>query len=113
MPASIPACPSACLSNAALSILRSFWPAKPVNGEARDVSIGGAQVWLAKRLPRFKQADVFMVIEGMIFRARAEIAGVELERNREVKGGYYRHSLRWVVMEAHAKEALSKVVPTS
>jgi len=91
----------------------SFWPAKPVNGEAKDVSIGGAQVWLAKRLPRYKQADVFMVIEGMIFRARAEIAGVELERNREVKGGYYRHSLRWVVMEAHAKEALSKVVPTS
>ena len=87
--------------------------ADALSGEARDVSIGGAQVWLAKRLPRFKQADVFMVIEGMIFRARAEIAGVELERNREVKGGYYRHSLRWVVMEAHAKEALSKVVPTS
>ena len=88
----------------------SFWPSKPVTGEAKDVSIGGAQVWLAERLPRFKQADVFMVIEGMIFRARAEIVGVELETNKETKGGNYRHSLRWVVMEAHAKEALSKVV---
>ena len=90
----------------------SFWPSKPVNGEAKDVSIGGAQVWLAKRLPRFKQADVFMVIEGMIFRARAEIVGVELETNKETKGGNYRHSLRWVTMEAHAKAALSRLVPT-
>jgi hypothetical protein len=89
----------------------SFWPAKPVNGEAKDVSIGGAQVWLVKRLPRFKQAEVFMVIEGMIFRARAEIAGVELDTKKDGKSGYYRHSLRWVMMEAHAKEVLSKVVP--
>jgi hypothetical protein len=89
----------------------SFWPAKPVNGEAKDVSIGGAQVWLSKPLPRFKQVEVFMVIEGMPFRARAEIAGVELEAKKEAKSGYYRHSLRWVTMEAHAKEVLSKVVP--
>jgi len=90
----------------------SFWPAKPVTGEAKDVSIGGAQVWLPKRLPRYKQADVFMVIEGMIFRARAEIVGVELETKKDIRGGYYRHSLRWVTMEAHAKAALSRLVPT-
>lgn len=81
-----------------------------MTGEAKDVSIGGAQVWLQKPLPRFRQADVFMVIEGMIFRARAEIVGVELETIKETKGGCYRHSLRWVVMEAHAQDALSKVV---
>jgi hypothetical protein len=91
----------------------SFWRAKPVNGEAKDVSIGGAQVWLAKRLPRFKQADVFMVIEGMIFQARAEIVGAELETKKDVKTGNYRHSLQWITMEGHSKEALSKVLPTN
>jgi hypothetical protein len=90
----------------------SFWPAKPVSGETKDVSVSGAQVWLPKRLPRFKQVDVVMVVDGMVFRGRAEVAGVDLEANKDPATGYFRHSLRWIMMEGPAKSVLEKVIAT-
>ncbi len=86
-------------------------PDKQVAGEARDVSIGGAQVWLPKRLPRFVQVEVSTVMAGMNFRARAEVVTVEMEAKKDPKTGYHRHGLRWVVLDAPAKAALSKVIP--
>jgi ABC-type transport system involved in multi-copper enzyme maturation permease subunit len=44
------------------------------------------------------------------FLAFLAILGVG-ETKKDAKSGYYRHSLRWMTMEAHAKEVLSKVVP--
>lgn len=90
----------------------NFWPARPVSGETRDVSVGGVQVWLPKKLPRFKQVDVMMVVEGMLFRGRAEIVGADMEVQKDPKTGYFRHSLRWTSMEGPAKAALEKVIPT-
>jgi hypothetical protein len=86
-------------------------PDKPVAGEIKDVSIGGAQVWLPQRLPRFVQVEVSTAVEGMSFLARAEVVTVEIEAKKDQKTGYHRHGLRWVVLEANAKAALSKVIP--
>ena len=88
----------------------SFWPGKRIVGELKDVSIGGAQLLLPERLPRFKQVEVFAVIEGRPFRGRAEIVGAELQQ-KHPNNGHYRHSLRWVGIDAHTKAALSKIVP--
>lgn len=88
----------------------TFWPGKWMTGEIRDVSIGGAQVWLPQRFPRFKQVEVFGAIEGTVFRGRAEILGTDLMKVAS-KNGRYRHSLRWVGLDAQAKTVLSKLVP--
>ena len=88
----------------------TFWPGKWMTGEIRDVSIGGAQVWLSQRFPRFKQVEVYGAIEGTVFRGRAEIVGADLMKVAS-KNGRYRHSLRWVGLDAQAKTVLSKLVP--
>ena len=87
----------------------SFWPGKPVTGKINDLSMGGAQVCLPKRLPRFQEVEVLMMSEGRLLRARAEVVGADLEREGR-DSGPYRHHLRWVAMEADAKAVLSKVV---
>ncbi len=86
-------------------------PGKPVSGEMRDVSIEGAGVWLAERLPRFEQVEVSAVIEGTAFRAIAEVVTLDLEAKKEPKTGYHRHGLKWAVLDPAAKAVLSKVVP--
>lgn len=88
----------------------SVWAGKSVTGEVKDVSLGGAQVLLPKCFPRFRQLEVFMMIEGTPFRARAEIVGTDLMKMKKGQESC-RHNLRWVVMDAPAKAALSKVVP--
>jgi hypothetical protein len=88
-----------------------FWPGKWITGEVKDVSIGGAQVWLPERLPLFKQLEVSIVIEGSIIRARADIVGVELKVMCAHDKRGYRHSLQWVEMEPQGRAALSKMVP--
>jgi len=90
-----------------------FWPDRPLQGEITDVSIGGAKVWLPQRLPLFKEIEVTTVIEGRLFRARAEIVGADTQAQRDPRTARCRHSLRWVLMDAHSKEALSRVVPVS
>jgi hypothetical protein len=89
---------------------KSFWPGKPVVGEIMNVSLGGAQVCFPTRFPRFGQVELFMVVDGMMFRGRAEVAGADAEVQSGPTYGQFRHSLRWVSLEGPAKEVLTKVV---
>jgi hypothetical protein len=89
---------------------KDFWPGKPVVGEVMNVSAGGAQVRLPQRFPRFSQVELFMVIDGMVFRGRAEVAGADAETQTGPTSGQFRHSLRWVSLEGPAKEVLTKLV---
>ena len=90
-----------------------FWPGPPFQGEITDVSIGGAKVWLPQRLPLFKEIQVTAVVEGRLFRARAEVVGADARVQRDARTTRCRHSLRWVLMDAHSKEILSRVVAVS
>lgn len=85
-------------------------PAKPVSGEIRDISIRGAQVWLPQRLPRFKHVDVSGLLDGKGFQARAQIANVGLEANRDPTTGFHRHGLQWVAMEPKQREILTTAI---
>lgn len=89
---------------------KSFWPGKPVVGEIMNVSLGGAQVCFPTRFPRFGQVELFMVVDGMMFRGRAEVAGADAEVQSGPTYGQFRHSLRWVSLEGPAREVLTKVV---
>jgi PilZ domain len=89
---------------------KDFWPGKPVAGEVLNVSAGGAQVCLPQRFPRFSQVELFMVVDGLVFRGRAEVAGADASVHGGTAGGQFRHSLRWVSLEGPAKEVLTKVV---
>ncbi len=85
--------------------------AQTITGQIKDVSKGGAQAWLPLRFPQLKQIEVFMTIEGIDFRGRAEIVGIDEAGKAEPQGGLYRHNLRWVTLHAHGMNALSKIVP--
>lgn len=84
--------------------------AKSVAGEIRDVGLGGAQLLLPIRLPLFREVEVSIRIERGLVRGRAEVVGRDLAAQRGPSGEHYRHSLRWVVMEAPLKAALSKLL---
>ena len=88
----------------------TFWPGKWVPGEITNLSIGGAQVWLDERFPRFRHVEVFGEVEGSVLRGRGEIVGADLMRTAPTNGRH-RHSLRWVGMDSFAKSALSRLVP--
>ena len=87
--------------------------AQAIIGQIKDVSRGGAQAWFPQRFPQLKQVDVFMTIEGVSFRGRAEIVGPDERGKAEVKGGLYRHNLRWVALHAQSMAALSRFVPSA
>ena len=89
---------------------KDFWPGKPVVGEVLNVSAGGAQVCLPQRFPRFSHVELFMVVDGMVFRGRAEVAGAEASTSSKTNGGQFRHSLRWLSLEGPARDVLSKIV---
>lgn len=80
-------------------------PSKAVTGETEDVSTGGARVWISERFSLFSRVEVFMRIAGMNFQGRAQVVGAEIHP----KGGRYRHSLKWVGLNAEATAALSKL----
>ncbi len=82
-----------------------------VIGQIKDLSRGGAQAWFPQRFPQLKQVDVFMTIEGVSFRGRAEIVGPEEQARAEAQSGLYRHNLRWVALHAQGMAALSRVAP--
>lgn len=86
--------------------------AQAVVGQIQDVSQGGAQAWFPQRFPQRKQVDVFMTIEGVSFRGRAEVVGPDQRGKTEAKGGLYRHNLRWVALHAQGIAALSRVAPS-
>ncbi len=86
------------------------WPAVDyytVTGETEDVSVGGAQIWLPERFPLLSPVAVSMRIAGLPFQLLAEVVGVGVRPRH----GRYRHSLRWLGLNAQAKAALSQVVP--
>src|SRR5512137_2831660 len=85
--------------------------AQAIVGQITDVSRGGAQAWFPQRFPQLKQVDVFMTIEEVSFRGRAEIVGPDDQGKTEAKGGLYRHNLRWVALHAQGMAALSRVAP--
>lgn len=89
---------------------KDFWPGRPVVGEVMNVSAGGAQVCLPQRFPRFSQVELFMVVDGMVLRGRAEVAGADSAVQGGPSGGPFRHSLRWVGLEGPASDVLAKVV---
>jgi len=86
------------------------WPSKPlpgqVAGEIRDVSSGGAQVWLPEQFPISTHLAIFMRIGEMTFRGQAEVVGVA----PHPKDGYYRHNLHWLSLSHQAEAALSKLI---
>jgi hypothetical protein len=87
-----------------------FWPSPPVAGELRDISLRGAQIWLPRRLPRFRQVDISTMVDGTSFQARATIVSVELETKREPATGLHRHGLQWAAVEPKARELLTAVL---
>ena len=87
-----------------------FWPASSVSGEIRDLSLGGAQVWLRQRFPRFKDVNVACIVDGKGFQARAQVVSVELESHKDPQTGLHRHGLRWVAMEPRARQILTDVI---
>jgi hypothetical protein len=87
--------------------------AQAIIGQIKDVSQGGAQAWLPQQFPQLKQVDVFMTIEGVSFRGRAEIVGPDELGKAELQGGLYRHNLRWVALHAQGVAALSRIAPSS
>jgi len=89
---------------------KDFWPGKPVAGEVLNVSAGGAQVRLPQRFPRFGQVELFMVVDGMVFRGRAEVAGADAIGQKGAPGGHFCHSLRWLSLEGPARDVLAKII---
>ncbi|MFQ5803829.1 MAG: PilZ domain-containing protein [Candidatus Methylomirabilales bacterium] len=86
------------------------WPAVDyytVTGDTEDVSVGGAQIWLPERFPLLSPVAVSMKIAERPFQLLAEIVGVGVRQRH----GRYRHSLRWLGLNAQAKTALSQVIP--
>lgn len=81
-------------------------PSEPLIGEIKDVSQGGAQLWLPRRLPLYSRVEVFMQIGGLNFQGRAQVVGAEVHP----KNGRYRHGLRWLNLNPEAKVVLSKIL---
>ena len=79
-----------------------------VRAEIRDISLGGAQIWLPCRLELLQRIEVSGMIDGQPFRARAEIVGADLRSNRDPKTGHVRHNLRWLEYNPGAKEILER-----
>jgi len=86
------------------------WPAKTlpghVAGEIRDVTSGGAEVWLPEQFPISTHLAILMRIGEMTFRAQAEVVGAA----PHPKDGHYCHNLQWLSLSPQAEAALSKLV---
>jgi len=78
-----------------------------LKAEFRDLSVGGAQIFLPCRLELGQQVEVAGLIKGLPFRARAEVVGAELQADRDVTGGHLRHSLKWLTYNAAAADILT------
>jgi len=78
-----------------------------LQGEFRDISVGGAQVWLPSRLELGQLVDVAGMLDGQPFRARAEVVGAGLQVRKGVNGGLVRHSLKWLTYNAAAADILT------
>jgi len=81
-------------------------PGSAVFGEVKDLSIGGAQVWLPERFSLFSKMEVLMRIGDLDFQGRAEVVGAEAHPT----GEGYRHSMRWQGLSNHAKATISQAI---
>jgi hypothetical protein len=77
-----------------------------VAGEIRDVSDGGAGVWLPAQFPISSRLAILMRIGENSFRGQAEVVAAA----PHPEDGYYRHSLRWLSLSPQAATALSKLL---
>jgi len=78
-----------------------------LQGEFRDLSAGGAQIWLPCRLELGQQVEIAGMIDGQPFRARAEIVGAGLQAKKGPVGEHVRHSLKWLSYNAAAADILT------
>ncbi len=85
------------------------WPSEKVTGELRDLSSGGAQVWLPEQFPVGSRLAVMISIGELIFRGQARVVGVA----PHPQDGNYRHNLQWVPMDPQVKATLSKIIDTA
>jgi hypothetical protein len=85
----------------------------PVPGEAMDLSLGGAQVWLPMRLPRYSFAELSTLINGERFTARGEVVSVAALPKMVGGKPIYRHGFRWLPLPGAAKEVLSRALSSS
>lgn len=76
-----------------------------VTGEMKDVSNGGAQIWLSKHFPPPSRLAVFLRIGKHTFRGQGLVVGSGPQPKEEK----YRHNLRWLSLNDGAKAALSKL----
>lgn len=81
-------------------------PVPEVYGEIKDLSIGGAQVWLPERFSLFSRLEVSTRIGSQDFQGQAEVVGAEVHPTREG----YRHSMRWLGLSNHAKATISQAI---
>jgi hypothetical protein len=88
-------------------------PGAPVAGEAVDISLGGAQVWLPIRLPRYSFAELSALISGESFAARGEIVSVAALPKMIGGKPTYRHGLRWLTLARATKDVLSRALSSS
>lgn len=88
-------------------------PGSPVAGEAVDLSLGGAQVWLPMRLPRYSFVELSARISDESFTARGEIVSVAALPKMIAGKPTYRHGLRWLPLTGAAKEVLSRGLSSS
>ncbi len=86
------------------------WPSKlvtePVTGETRDLSPGGAQVWLPQQFPIGTHLAVFIKTGELTFRAQAEVKGVASDPEH----GNFRHNLKWMLLDPQARTALLQIM---
>ena len=78
-----------------------------LRGEFRDLSVGGAQIWLPCRLGLGQQVEVAGMIEGQPFRAKGEIVGAGVQVRKGPDGGLIRHSLKWLSYNGAAGDILA------
>lgn len=79
---------------------------KHVTGETRDLSRGGAQVWLPEQFPIGAHLAVFMRTGELTFRAQTEVKGVATNPEH----GNYRHNLQWLVLDPQARTGLLEIM---
>ena len=84
-----------------------------VSGESVDFSLGGAQVWLPVRLPRYSFVELSTLIKGEPFSARGEVVGIASMPRTVARRPVYRHGLRWLSLPGAAKAVLAKALSTS
>jgi len=78
-----------------------------LQGEFRDLSAGGAQIWLPCRLELGQQVEIAGMIDGQPFRARAEVVGASVQVKKGLIGEQVRHSLKWLTYNAAAADILT------